>query len=174
MLSLGFCCFRCYRKKNKSTQLLWFLISVLLRSPSIADTALPNRLRNSIHLLMPSLWRDYVSLCLKDLRALIIFVCRNTVVRMKETQGKTPFFFFPFFLFCLGRMFGCWLPFFFSPSFIFFSPFPLEKAFWMIDFWFRLSHPPCRSLLCLQKFSSCLVRLTFRILIRLNIMTELL
>lgn len=81
----------------------------------------------------------------------------------RETEGKNP-------LFGGGRMAGSWLPFF-----VFFSfPFPFEKASWMIDFWFRLPHPPSCSLLRLLKFSSCLVQLTFRILIRLKLMTELL
>lgn len=78
----------------------------------------------------------------------------------RDTEKKTLFF-------GGGRMAGSWLP-------LFFFSFPFEKASWMIDFWFRLPHPPRCSLFCLLKFSSCLVRLTFRILIRLKIMTELL
>lgn len=81
---LDFCCFRCC-KKPQIFHLLWFLIAAIFGPISTADTGFihTKEKKNSIHLLMHSLQKDYVSLCLKDLRALIIFVCRNTVVQMK-------------------------------------------------------------------------------------------
>lgn len=77
-------------KTNLSTAL--FLNKSIIKISKHSWYHSSKQTENSIHLLMHSPWRDCVSLCLKDLRALIIFVCRNTVLHMKETQRKKPLF----------------------------------------------------------------------------------
>lgn len=92
-------------QEKQISWLLWFLIRVLLRSPSIADTTLPNRPRNSIHLLMHSPWRDYVSLW-RTWEPLLFLFAETLWCTWKRHKEKKLYFWW-------GRVAGSWLPLFF-------------------------------------------------------------
>lgn len=63
----------------------------------------------------------------------------------RDTEEKNLFFFL---------LEGEWLA---VDCLFFFFSFPFEKASWMIDFWFRLPHPPCCSCSVYWNFLSALL-----------------